>query len=151
MKKARTRAAAAVTLLAPIGLGACSDPVQVIEETEFSPELGVDLAQMEPLESGVYIQDIEVGTGDPLELGQDANWTYTGYLADATEWGAGTFTDNVNLRASVIGFIYGMLGMQPGGTRLIVVPPELAYGDREVGIVPSGSILVFRVTLNEII
>ncbi len=49
----------------------------------------------------------------------------------------------------------GLLGMLEGGTRLIIVPPEEAYGDEEAtsarGVtIPPGSILVFEVTADAV-
>lgn len=152
MKTIRSGTAlAAVTAI--LALAACGDdPFQVIEETEFAASLGVDLAEMEMLPSGVYIQDIEVGDGEALVYGATMTITYTGWLADGTEFDSSTFTDVLLEDQGVIpGFGQGLLGMQPGGTRLIVVPPELAYGDEGVGIIPPGAILVFRVTLDDVI
>jgi FKBP-type peptidyl-prolyl cis-trans isomerase len=43
-------------------------------------------------------------------------------------------------------FVHGVIGMRPGDTRLLVVPPQLAYGDRGVpDLLPPGATLVFRV------
>lgn len=153
MKRARS-GAALVAVTAILALAACGDdnPFQVIEETEFAASLGVDLETMEKLPSGVYIQDIEPGTGDALVYGATMTVTYTGWLADGTEFDSGTFTDVLLEGQGVIdGFGQGVLGMQPGGTRLIVIPPELAYGEEGVGIIPPGAILVFRVTLDDVI
>jgi peptidylprolyl isomerase len=153
MKSARSATALAAASLMLI-LAACGDdnPFQVIEETEFAASLGVDLETMEKLPSGVYIQDIELGTGDELVYEATMTVTYTGWLADGTEFDSGTFTDVLLEGAGVIdGFGQGVLGMQPGGTRLIVIPPEEAYGDRQVGAIPPGSILVFRVTLDDLV
>lgn len=145
-------AVAAVTAI--LALAACGDdhPFQVIEETEFAASLGVDLEAMEMLPSGVYIQDIELGTGETLVYEATMTVTFTGWLADGTEFDSGTFSDVLLENQGVIdGFAEGILGMQVGGTRLIVIPPEEAYGDEGVGIIPPGAILVFRVTLDDVI
>lgn len=149
----RSTIAAALPLL--LALAACGDdPFQVIEETEFAASLGVDLAAMEMLPSGVYIQDIEPGTGEALTYGAEVSFTWQGWLADGTEWLPQQTTGSYQFlegEGAVQGFNLGVLGMQEGGTRLIVVPPELAYGDEEVGSIPPGAILVFRVKLDTLV
>lgn len=151
MKIMRTKAAFAV--MAVVALSACGDdPFQVIEETEFAASLGVDLSQMEQLPSGTYIMDKVLGTGPELVFGSEMTVTFTGWLADGTEFDSGTFTAMYTETGGVIdGFREGILGMREGGTRLLVIPPAQAYGDRQVGIIPPGSILVFEVTLDQVV
>ena len=150
----RTRFGVSCTLaIAPLlGVAACGDdPVevefQVIEETEFAASLNIDLAQMEMLSTGVYRQDLVPGAGDALVLGDRAYVQYTGWLSDGIEFGAGAFDFLVGNAEVIPGFEDGLIGIQPGGTRLLVIPPERAYGSARVGPIPPGSIVVFRVTL----
>lgn len=155
MKIIRSRAAVAVLAIAT--LSACSDPFQVIEETEFAASLGVDLSMMERLDNGVYIMDRVVGTGPELVYGSQMTYTFTGWLADGTEWDSNTFTILfTDVDGAIAGFDEGILGMREGGTRLLVIPPEQAYGDEDrrssTGVpIPAGSILVMEVTLDEVL
>lgn len=41
----------------------------------------------------------------------------------------------------------GIYGMKQGGSRLIIVPPKVGYGDKEYQGIPPNSVLVFEVTL----
>ena len=37
--------------------------------------------------------------------------------------------------------------MKVGGSRQLIIPPELGYGSRAVGTIPANSILVFKIDL----
>jgi FKBP-type peptidyl-prolyl cis-trans isomerase len=42
----------------------------------------------------------------------------------------------------------GVLGMRPGGARMLLVPPAMAYGQRSVeGIIPPNAAMMFRIEL----
>ncbi len=140
--------------LAAVAATACSDfeittpEPQVIEEVIFHPDLEVDLSAMTKTESGLYYQDLVVGEGPGAESGDTVTVQYAGYL-----------TTGVNFDASVLGpFVLGELGLIPGftegvegmalgGARKIIIPPELAYGNRGNGGIPPGAILVFDLEL----
>lgn len=146
----------AVALLALVGCG--DDPaqvqIQVIEEVTFDPSLNVDLAAMtkDPT-TGVYTQDLVVGTGDPVDYDSQVSVTYSGWLSDGTLFDSGTGyafeVGGVGGNSPILGFHVGVLGMQLGGERLMLLPPEVAYGNVPRGSIPGGSVLVFQVTLDE--
>ncbi len=152
MRIVRLRCSFAVVALAAVGLGACGDghPFQVIEETEFAASLGIDLATMEQLPSGVYIQEITPGSGAQAMAGDIVNVDYMGWLADGTLFNDFDAID-FSLDGVVPGFRDGIIGMVVGETRLMVIPPEQGYGAAGNGsAIPPGAILVFQVTLNAV-
>ena len=104
----------------------------------------------------VVTQDLVVGTGPVAEVGDSAAVHYIGRLTDGTEFD-NSYTRGELFRfvigaGSVIpGFEQGVLGMRVGGTRRVTIPPELAYGNRQVGVIPPNSTLTFDVELVELI
>ena len=121
----------------------------MIEEVEFAPSLGIDLAAMTRLPEGVYIQDLVAGTGEGLSDGDTAWVYYELRLSNATPIANGVFDYPVPL-GGIDGWDIGMAGMMAGATRVILVPPELGYGTTGRESVPPGAILVFRVELDSI-
>ncbi len=144
-----------VLLVAALSSSACSSlevilpetEFEVIEDVVFEESLGIDLEQMTRLESGVYIQDVEVGTGDELGPSITAEIVFSGWLRTGVLFDQDQFTFTMGQQEVVPGLELGMMGMKVGGVRLIIVPPALGYGSALFGGIPAGSILVIEVEL----
>ncbi|CAN5641942.1 hypothetical protein BH23GEM9_BH23GEM9_06820 [soil metagenome] len=123
----------------------------------YASSLGVDLAQMQRMESGLYIRDIRVGEGAIVEPGNAVLVHYTGWLADGTQFATshdrGTPLDVVIGRGDMIrGWDEGVPGMREGGQRRLVIPPALGYGIGGAGgVIPGGATLVFDVEVVEVL
>jgi FKBP-type peptidyl-prolyl cis-trans isomerase len=125
--------------------------------TTYAPELNVDLSRMTRLESGLHLEDLEEGRGEPVQAGQMVLVHYTGWLADGSRFdssrepGRRPF-DLVVGRGEVIeGWEQGLVGMREGGRRMLVIPPSLGYGTRGAGgVIPPNATLVFDVELVEV-
>lgn len=127
-------------------------PTQVIGEVEFAEALGVDLDSMEMLPAGTFIQDEEVGTGEfAAAVGDTVDFLFTGWFITGTEFQSGRLVSPLTKEDLIAGMVDGMVGMRTGGRRLIVIPPDQAFGDTGNQTIPPGAILVFRVTLSELI
>lgn len=118
---------------------------QVIEEVEFAPSLGINLASMTRTSSGLYYEDIAMGSGDPAAAGNEVEVAYTGWLTDGTTFDSGAFSFVLGAGQVVRGFDEGVTGMRVGGVRRIIIPPALGYGSRGSGPVPPDSIMIFRI------
>ena len=94
--------------------------------------------------------DIVTGTGATATNGKSLSVKYLGMLADGTVFNAWqTLGIPVILGAGnvISGWDYGFVGMKVGGQRLLVIPPELGYGDTALPGIPAGSTLIFKVEL----
>lgn len=151
-------------ILAGLVVAGCSkkDPVGPppagpvpIEEEEFAPELKIDLTEMTRTESGLYLQDLVVGTGKVAEEGMWIEAHYVGWLADGTQFdsslGGQPIAFNLAHGNVIRGWVEGVSGMRVGGTRKLVIPSNLAYGARGNSMgkvkIPPHANLVFQVAL----
>jgi FKBP-type peptidyl-prolyl cis-trans isomerase FkpA len=153
----RTLTPLAILLTAVLGT-ACGSPVGPSdrwaepETIEFAVSLNVDLTQMNRTASGLYWQDLEVGTGLAAEIGHTVIIHYNVWLPDGTlvdsSYGKGAPIEfPVHGGIVIAGMDEGVVGMQLGGRRKLVVRPELAYGRRGRDPVPPLTTLVFEVEL----
>lgn len=139
----------ALPLLAALVLGACgSDPTF---PPEFDASLGVDLNAMTKTASGLYYQDLVVGTGETVIPGYDVEVNYTGWLSNGHQFDTGSFDFVVGGGGVIAGFDEGVLGMNVGGKRKLVIRPELGYGNKQQGPIPANSTLVFDVEVTGIL
>ena len=111
-----------------------------------------DGAELTTTETGLQYYDFEVGDGESPTLENTVRLSYTGSLMDGT-----VFDSNEDaqfaLSRVVDGFGEGVAGMNVGGHRLLVIPPDLGYGENgnaNAGIGGDDTI-VFDVTLFEIV
>ncbi len=103
--------------------------------------------------SGLNYQDIVVGDGEEAVAGKTAVVHYTGWLEDGTKFDSsvdrGTpFEFPLGAGRVIKGWDEGVVGMQVGGKRILLIPPELGYGERGSGSsIPPNAVLKFEVEL----
>lgn len=115
--------------------------------------------QAQPPE-GLLVTDLVNGIGDEALPGMTLVVHYTGWLFDAkSRDGRGKKFDSSRDRKQpfsfplggghvIRGWEQGVTGMKVGGLRRLVIPPLLAYGDRNRGdVIPANSTLLFEVEL----
>lgn len=158
------RQIASVLVLAILGVGGCSTTASD-EESDPAPAQPGDLATKPDLvtvlpddrgdpPTQLQTDDLVDGEGAQAQPGDrltvefvGASWA-SGRQFDAT-WDRGQPYSFTLGRGEVIeGFDRGLVGMREGGRRVLIIPPDLAYGDRgaAAGIEP-GETLVFIVDL----
>ena len=110
--------------------------------------------------SGLQYDDTVLGTGDLAEAGQSVSVHYTGWLWNDGAKGAkfdsskdrnDPFSFNLGAGRVIRGWDEGVQGMRVGGTRVLVIPPELGYGARGAGgAIPPNATLMFEVELLDV-
>ncbi|RME22574.1 MAG: FKBP-type peptidyl-prolyl cis-trans isomerase [Candidatus Zixiibacteriota bacterium] len=114
---------------------------------------------MHVTESGVRYQDLVVGKGKECKMGSQVECHYTLWFADSTgkkikrfqsskDTGR-TFRCTLGYRL-IKGWSDGMVGMKEGGTRRLIIPPELGYG-KGGGPIPPNQWLVFEIDFLKLI
>lgn len=112
------------------------------------------------VDSGLIVEDVKKGSGEMAANKSAVAMHYTGWLYDdAAEDHKGAEFDSSFKRNKPLEFVLGMgrvikgwdqgiEGMQVGGKRRLVIPPELGYGERGFGqVIPPNSTLMFDVEL----
>jgi FKBP-type peptidyl-prolyl cis-trans isomerase len=108
------------------------------------------------LEGGLEYIDVRVGTGPAAKEGSTLMVEYTGWLADDgkkfdSSWdhGGTPFELTPLGQANVIsGWNKGLVGIKAGGTRRLIIPPEMAYGAQgSPPVIPPNAKLIFDVTV----
>ena len=112
---------------------------------------------MQTTASGLQYIDTTVGTGAEAAAGAYVQVHYTGWLYndgvkggkfDSSKDRGDPFDFGLGGGMVIKGWDEGVQGMKVGGTRILVIPPQLGYGARGAGgAIPPNATLMFEVEL----
>ncbi len=152
MKRSLFSAAALVAAL--VAAPAVADDVKPTPAPE-AAQKGESKMQKTP--SGLQFEDIKEGTGASPKPGQTCVMNYTGWLWENGAKGKkfdssldrGTpFEFPIGQGRVIKGWDEGVATMKVGGKRVLLIPPQLAYGARGAGgVIPPNATLIFEVEL----
>ena len=95
-------------------------------------------------------QDLIKGNGAEVKDTQTVVANYTGWLLDGTQfdssWDRGE-SSSFSLDSVIKGWKQGLAGHTVGSQVLLVVPPDLGYGNKKQSSIPANSTLVFVVDI----
>ena len=136
-------------------LAACgkdSGPTGPLTNEDFADFLNVDLNAMTKTASGLYLQDLQVGTGDESAVGDSVSVHYEGWLPSGTKFDSSRDRNEplefrLGVGRVILGWDEGVVGMLVGGIRKLVIPPRLAYGVGGTPVIPGNATLVFDIEL----
>jgi FKBP-type peptidyl-prolyl cis-trans isomerase len=151
-------------LIAALSLGACATTTQNTATAAPTTASPPPAAVPAVAPSDVSIIERQAGEGPAVEKGNPIAVHYTGYLWDskATDNKGAKFDSSVE-KGVPLGFIVGagrviagwdvgVMGMQVGGQRTLIIPADKAYGDKgSPPNIPPNAVLVFDLELMSII
>lgn len=103
--------------------------------------------------SGLQYEDLTVGAGPSPQKGKRVTVHYTGTLVDGTKFDSSRdrnepFDFVIGVKQVIAGWDEGVMSMQVGGRRKLVIPASLGYGARGYpGLIPPNAELHFDVEL----
>ena len=102
--------------------------------------------------SGLKVASLKEGSGPVAANGMKLKVKYTGWLESGKKFDSSMkrnepFELKLGAGQVIKGWEEGLVGMKPGERRQLVIPAELAYGNRKVGNIPPGSTLIFNIEL----
>jgi FKBP-type peptidyl-prolyl cis-trans isomerase FkpA len=112
---------------------------------------------MQTTTSGLQYEDTTPGSGAQAKAGDGVTVHYTGWLYEGGKAGRKfdsskdrnePFQFSLGAGMVIRGWDEGVQGMKVGGTRRLVIPPQLGYGARGAGgVIPPNATLLFEVEL----
>jgi len=128
-----------------------------------STSIAQGLSKLDATQNALQQLDVKQGTGVEAVAGKHVVVHYTGWLYDTSKpdsHGAkfdssrdrnAPFSFALGAGRVIKGWDQGVAGMQVGGQRTLVIPPELGYGARGAGsVIPPNATLIFDVELLEV-
>ncbi|MHB8635004.1 MAG: FKBP-type peptidyl-prolyl cis-trans isomerase [Fimbriimonadaceae bacterium] len=105
----------------------------------------------------LIVEDLTVGKGDPVEMGDEVKVDYTGKLVDGKVFdsslnpGREPFDLILGVSPVIKGWTQGLVGMRVNGVRKLTIPSSLGYGAQGAPpTIPANATLVFTITLHKI-
>jgi peptidylprolyl isomerase/FKBP-type peptidyl-prolyl cis-trans isomerase FkpA len=108
------------------------------------------------MENGLIIETLIEGEEPTAEQYSIVTVNYTGSLENGTVFdsslnpGREPFRFTLGVGQVIAGWDQGVLGMKTGEKRKLTIPPELGYGNQDMGVIPPNSTLIFEIDLLEV-
>ncbi|MBM18102.1 MAG: peptidylprolyl isomerase [Epsilonproteobacteria bacterium] len=120
--------------------------------------LNISSFEKDKLHSGIKYKKTIVGNGSQARPGETAKVHYTGWLLDGTNKVGKkfdsskdrnqTFEFGIGHNMVIRGWDISVADMKVGETRVVILPPEYAYGARGAGhVIPPNATLIFEIEL----
>ena len=126
----------------------------VVPEAENNPQQNITM--QENLPAALQIVDLKVGAGAEALPNKLVVVHYVGTLEDGTKFDSSKdrgqpFEFYLGAGQVIRGWDEGVKGMKVGGSRKLIIPSDMAYGDAGIpGVIPPKATLIFEVELLDV-
>ncbi len=119
-------------------------------KTPFKPYEITDSSKIDTLPSGLMIYIVEKGSGKIPQAGETVIANYHGMLPDGTVFDSSfergqPFVFQVGVGQVIKGWDEAFQKLPVGTKAVLIIPPQLGYGERQMGPIPPNSTLIFDV------
>lgn len=117
---------------------------------------GSNMATTSAAEGQLQVQDEKVGTGAEAKAGDTVSVNYLGTLTSGQKFDSSydrnePFEFRLGSHQVIEGWEKGIMGMREGGKRVLIIPPEMAYGSEGAPpVIPPNATLKFEVELLDV-
>lgn len=101
--------------------------------------------------SGLYYVIEKPGTGQTPNIYSNVKMKYKGYLTNGTVFDEAKTAVVFPLANLIPGWQEGIPKFKEGGEGILLVPSHLGYGNSATGSIPANSVLIFEITLEEVL
>jgi FKBP-type peptidyl-prolyl cis-trans isomerase len=115
----------------------------------------VDSTKIKSTKTGLKYVIVDPGSGPKIKAGQmvtvDYNgWLINGKLFDSSFRRDEPFTFVVGKHMVIPGWDEGVQLLKVGSKARLIIPPDLAYGNRNMGVIPPNSTLIFDIQVDSV-
>jgi len=106
---------------------------------------------------GLRFKDLQPGQGPVATVGQVATIHFVGWIDEQGARGKEIYNSRnqgqpvsfvIGTKGVMQGWNEGVIGMRPGGKRMLLVPPSMAWGGRKIeDVIPANAAMMFRIEL----
>ncbi len=116
----------------------------------------VDSTLLKTTKSGLKYVILKEGIGENVKPNETVIVHYSGFLTDGTKFDSSVERDEpitfvAGVGQVIPGWDEGLLLLKKGSKARFVIPPDLAYGERDLGKIPPNSTLIFDVELIDLL
>ena len=97
--------------------------------------------------SGLYYTIIHPGEGEFIRYKDIVSFTYTGKFLSGETFDVQKKPVEFEVSKLILGWKEVMFELKPGAKVFMVLPPQLAYGDRKLNDIPPHSTLVYEMEI----